>query len=90
MGLTIIESNQSGSTSIIFIFSKFEKINSLVEQAILVQPSKSLQQTPIDAPQCPVYATGASRLDFPLFNLIINEQIDPMTYILFQDGNQFF
>jgi len=40
----------------------------------------------IDSSECPVYATASSRLDPPLFNLIINEQIDQMTYIVFQNG----
>jgi hypothetical protein len=40
----------------------------------------------IDGYECPVYATASSRLDPPLFNLITNEQIDPMTYIVFQNG----
>jgi hypothetical protein len=42
--------------------------------------------SPINSPECPVYSIASSRLDFPLFNLIINEQIDPMTYIVFQIG----
>jgi hypothetical protein len=40
----------------------------------------------IDSYECPVYATASSRLDPPLFNLIISEQIDQMTYIVFQNG----
>jgi hypothetical protein len=40
----------------------------------------------IDSHQCPIYATASSRLDPPLFNLILNEQIDQMTYIVFQNG----
>ncbi len=44
----------------------------------------------INSFECPVYSTASARLDFPLFNLIINEQIDPMTYIVFQTGKFFF
>ncbi len=40
----------------------------------------------IDGYECPVYATASSRLDPPLFSLITNEQIDPMTFIIFQNG----
>jgi hypothetical protein len=43
-------------------------------------------ESKIDSLECPVYATSSSRLDPPLFNLIINEQIDQMTYIVFQNG----
>ncbi|CAF3151561.1 unnamed protein product [Rotaria sp. Silwood2] len=42
----------------------------------------------IDSCQCPVYATPSSRLDSPLFYLLINEQIDPMTYFVFQNDNE--
>lgn len=35
---------------------------------------------------CPVYASCSSRLDRPLFNLIVDEQIDKMTYIVFDNG----
>ncbi|CAF3502703.1 unnamed protein product [Rotaria socialis] len=41
-----------------------------------------------DSYQCPVYAIPSSRLDPPLFYLLINEQIDPMTYIVFQNDNE--
>ncbi|CAF5022266.1 unnamed protein product, partial [Rotaria sp. Silwood1] len=37
---------------------------------------------------CPVYATASSRLDPPLFYLLSNEQIDSMTYIVFQNEKE--
>lgn len=40
----------------------------------------------IDSFQCPVYATPSTRLDSPLFYLILNEQIDPITYLVFENG----
>ena len=46
--------------------------------------------SPIDSFQCPVYATPSTRLDFPLFHLVLSEQVDPMTYLVFENGTEIF
>ena len=43
-------------------------------------------ESKIDGHLCPVYATASSRLDSPLFHLIVNETIDSMIFIVLQNG----
>jgi len=81
----IIELNPSGFNFNFFLINFSIKIlsgttNSCPPIEIFATESK------IDSFECPVYATSSSRLDPPLLNLIINEQIDQMTYIVFQNG----
>ena len=42
---------------------------------------------PKDGSRCSVFDKSSSRLDVPLFRLILNEQIDPMTSIVFHHGS---
>ncbi|UJR11505.1 hypothetical protein I4U23_015686 [Adineta vaga] len=45
-------------------------------------------ESKIDDHLCPVYATPSSRLDRPLFHLLINEPIDQMIFIVLQNDNE--
>ncbi|CAF1148393.1 unnamed protein product [Adineta ricciae] len=45
-------------------------------------------ESKIDGHLCPVYATASSRLDSPLFHLIINETSDPIVFIVLQNDNE--
>jgi hypothetical protein len=86
----IIELNQLGFYLKYFFFrNKFIPMNSGT-----TNPCPPIEifatDTKIGSNECPVYSTASSRLDPPLFHLIINQSIDPMTYLVFQNGILFF